>query len=117
MNAPHCYVYMYVAYLVPPVFAVIGAYGNFLRAIVVFIFERFFFLVGAAACACSDLQVKLSKQFTPLNMGMKGFIRFLFLPNFLLQFSVSSVAFPAVISTFLLCITHLPQYFPMYLWQ
>ena len=45
MNAPHCYVYVYVAYLVLSVFAVIEAYGNFLRANVVFIFERFFWLV------------------------------------------------------------------------
>jgi len=77
------------------------------------VYIRTVFLVGAAGCACTDLQAKLTKQFTAYNVGMKGCVRFLFPPYFLLQFSVSSVAFSAVLST----VTHLPQDSPMYLQQ
>ena len=78
----------------------------------------YIYIVGATGCACSDLRTKLSKQFTVHhNVGMKGCVRFLFSPYFLPQFSVSPLALSAVISTFLLCITRLPQHSAMYLQQ
>ena len=75
------------------------------------------FLVDATGCAWSNLLwAKLSKQFTPHhNVGLQGCVRFLFPLYFLL--SVPSVALYAVISTLLLCITHLHHHSAMYLQQ
>jgi hypothetical protein len=114
VNAPQCSVYMSIAYLVPSVFAVLGSYENFLRVNVVFIFERFF---GWCYWLCLFRSASKIVKADNHNVATKGCVRFLFRPYFLLQFSVSSVALSAVISTFLLSITRLPQHSPTYLQQ
>lgn len=107
VNAPHCSLCMYVAYLVPSVFAVLGSYKIFLKVSVVFIYINLYIYFFGGRGVLLVVLVPICEQNCQSsslrhNVGMKGCVRFLFPPYFLLQCCMSSLALSAVISTFLL---------------